>query len=772
MKIIAPIEMIGLRTHYQLYTYYYFAKKDYKLLKYAFYHIWYYFLYSLHIISKSKFYRLYWDYFSKINPSEEVMQELRRHVLCQKNELNCDYKDLIFIAYAPRSFLQFLEIEGSLIALEDMGDQRKTVVQVLKQRNVDKYACVESADYYLHKNAEKLLKLKKGKLIEKSKLDFIFDLLRQFVCLLFLSFVITVFSLFLTPLDSYLVFQYLLHSIIIILNFIPVFTLMLVLFGVLNSLRKSFFITGLFFIVMVEINRFKMSFRDDPFVFMDVKYAKEAAQMTNNYQLFVDKATFLIIVVFLIFIILLLLVKKHKLNHPVLRLTCVFFPVLIFSQSYHLLYQNSTIYESTWNDAFGNRWKEGDQFVARGFNYSFIRSYNSSYITEPENYDEKKAAEILSQYETIDMKNEEKVHVIAIMLEAYNDLSVLVPEGEIAQEVYHNFHEIQNTSYSGFLYTDIFAGGTIATERSFLSGYSSGYEYRFPSETYVSYFKSQGYYTEAMHPCFGWFYNRKNVNMVGFGFDNFDYHENKYESIIKDTPIEETFGGFLYDIDFFQQIIQGYEKNKDRNMPYFNFSVTYQNHGPYSSGRLTDAEYLKWHENYDIDTYNIVNNYLADIYKTDQALKVLYDYIQAEKEPIILVLFGDHNPYLGEENASFTMLGIDLDLGNEIGGCNYYQTPYLITANQAAKDTLKSDFHGRGETISPIFLMNEMFQVAGLNIGSPYSRYLNDLKQRMHVINPLYIKQDGVYILRDFYEDEEDLLKNFYYVEYFQQHGE
>ena len=57
--------------------------------------------------------------------------------------------------------------------------------------------------------------------------------------------------------------------------------------------------------------------------------------------------------------------------------------------------------------------------------------------------------------------------------------------------------------------------------------------------------------------------------------------------------------------------------------------------------------------------------------------------------------------------------------------------------------------------------MNEMFQVAGLNIGSPYSRYLNDLKQRMHVINPLYIKQDGVYILRDFYEDEEDLLKNY-----------
>ena len=210
--------MIRLRDHYQLYTYYYFAKKDYKLLKYAFYHIWYYFLYSLHIISKSKFYRLYWDYFSKISPSEEVVQELRRHVLCQKNELNCDYKDLIFIAYAPRPFLQFLEIEGSLIALEDMDDQRKTVVQVLKQRHVDKYACVESSDYYLHKNAEKLLKLKKGELIEKSKLDFIFDLLRQFVCLLFLSFVITGFSLFLTPLNSYLVFQYLLHPIIIILK--------------------------------------------------------------------------------------------------------------------------------------------------------------------------------------------------------------------------------------------------------------------------------------------------------------------------------------------------------------------------------------------------------------------------------------------------------------------------------------------------------------------------------------------------------------------------
>ena len=38
--------------------------------------------------------------------------------------------------------------------------------------------------------------------------------------------------------------------------------------------------------------------------------------------------------------------------------------------------------------------------------------------------------------------------------------------------------------------------------------------------------------------------------------------------------------------------------------------------------------------------------------------------------------------------------------------CNYYCTPYLIHANEAARDALGFDFVGEGPKISPCFLMN------------------------------------------------------------------
>ena len=52
-----------------------------------------------------------------------------------------------------------------------------------------------------------------------------------------------------------------------------------------------------------------------------------------------------------------------------------------------------------------------------------------------------------------------------------------------------------------------------------------------------------------MHPIYGWFYNRRNVNDY-LGFQNFDYYENKY------SKIQEA---FLSDMEF-DYIIEGYEK--------------------------------------------------------------------------------------------------------------------------------------------------------------------------------------------------------------------
>ena len=79
---------------------------------------------------------------------------------------------------------------------------------------------------------------------------------------------------------------------------------------------------------------------------------------------------------------------------------------------------------------------------------------------------EKQVKTILSNYEEVDMPEEKKVNIVSIMLEAYCDLSVY--DGiTFSVDPYQNFHKLQEISCHGSLYTNIFAGGTIATERSF-----------------------------------------------------------------------------------------------------------------------------------------------------------------------------------------------------------------------------------------------------------------------------------------------------------------
>src|SRR5690606_4697628 len=118
---------------------------------------------------------------------------------------------------------------------------------------------------------------------------------------------------------------------------------------------------------------------------------------------------------------------------------------------------------------------------------------------------------------------------------------------------------------------------------------------------------------QAMHPNFGWFYNRRNVNNY-LGFQDFDYYENKYVAV-GEQP--------LRDWEFFDYIIKDYEDNKKKDKPYMNFSVTYQNHGPYSLQKETDIDYLKRQENDHEETYNMINNYFSGIKSTGDSLKKL-----------------------------------------------------------------------------------------------------------------------------------------------------
>ena len=110
------------------------------------------------------------------------------------------------------------------------------------------------------------------------------------------------------------------------------------------------------------------------------------------------------------------------------------------------------------------------------------------------------------------------------------------------------------------------------TERCFLTGYSTLGNFRGRTNAYPWYFREQGYTVEGLHPCYEWFYNRLNIN-ENLGFENYYYVENYFGQF--------TDGTVAMDDIFFPELIKAYELGTMGDKPYFNFSVTYQGHGPY-----------------------------------------------------------------------------------------------------------------------------------------------------------------------------------------------
>lgn len=520
---------------------------------------------------------------------------------------------------------------------------------------------------------------------------------------------------------------------LMLMNLIPIFIVMTFIYLLSNRLWVGFLSSWALFVTMSIVNKFKLTFRDDPFTFLDITLIKESMEMKTKYEIHLTRNMIILFIGLIMITVILKILMNYKISSRKIRwslLGCIcVLSIIIFGKPYF----DYETYASVGDKSLINIWSESQQYQSKGFIYPFIYSIKNARDVKLEGYDEAKAKEQLSKYSYEDIPEDRKVNVIAIMLEAYNDFSKF-DDVEFGIDPYKNFHELQKESLHGTLVTNIFAGGTVDTERAFLTGFSTHPRYLKNTNSFVRYFKEQGYRTEAMHPIYGWFYNRRNINEF-LGFDSFDYYENKYQALQE---------AFYEDMEFFDFIIEGYENSKKNNQPYFNFTVTYQNHGPYSNEKYSEDQYLAKKSHYDEENYNIVNNYLSGIYKTDFAMKKLVDYFRNEDEPTVVIFFGDHNPWLGESSLGYSMLDISLDMSSEEGFLNYFETPYIIWGNDAAKEVLNKDFTGQGNVISPMFLMPEIFQYFQWE-GNEYMQFLTEFKASVDVINKVYFKENGKY---------------------------
>lgn len=370
-----------------------------------------------------------------------------------------------------------------------------------------------------------------------------------------------------------------------------------------------------------------------------------------------------------------------------------------------------------------------------GIAMAMVSNVRQMRIQEPESYSQMEIEDLYKNYVSPgEEKTNSNPNVIAIMNESFSDLSVI--SDMLDSNLYMPFfNSLEKNTVKGSVAVSVIGGGTSNTEYEFLTGNSMAfmlgtvpYQQFVIKDSYstVGIFKEMGYHATAIHPYYKSGYNRERVYPY-LGFDEFY----SFDDFINPKLSRDI---YITDEESYSKVIQVFEENQKINQPVFVFNVTMQNHGEYSTGYYNeDRIKIPGKEGQFPD----VEEYLTLIKESDDAFRGLIDYFSTVQSPTVVIMFGDHQPYAGDDFYS-EMLGKPLDELplEERQVC--FEVPFIIWANY---DIEEQD----NIMTSANYLASILFQVSGLE-RVPYQNYLLQLKDEIAAMNTFgYFGSDGIW---------------------------
>ena len=524
------------------------------------------------------------------------------------------------------------------------------------------------------------------------------------------------------------------------LNILPVVLLLLLVYALVGCPWISFLCTGVVVWGFSLGNYYKLRFRDDPLMFEDMRNIREAGSivLTEGYDMTPDLRVWFGLACLVLGTLFLRFLVRGRLNRKA-RISMLLASVLLWIPMWNTCTDSVTYLMKTSNTAYINQWASTQVYISKGFVYPFLYSTTTAGLAAPEGYDKEETAALLEAYTDADIPDAQKVDLIVLQLEAFSDLSRITNvEGIDWEKAYGIYHGIEAESLSGDLITNVFAAGTVDTERAVLTGFAHYRESRANINSHVWYLRDQGYTVEGSHPSSGWFYNRKNINRH-MGISTNYFLENWYERFYPNGAVA------AMDDVLFPELYALYRTHRDQSdAPYFSFNVTYQGHGPYSTQRLFNTQEFT-DGRYSEAAVNIVDNYLTSLADTAVQLRAMLDQFSTEERPVVILGYGDHKPWLGDGNSVYYELGINIDVSSEEGFRNYYGTRYFIWANDAAQKLLNMELSGEGPDVSSCFLMNLLFDRLGWT-GDAWMQATTEIWRTLPVVTSIgrYEQTDGV----------------------------
>lgn len=601
------------------------------------------------------------------------------------------------------------------------------------------------------------IKLHLPQICKKLKLDKFFIFLKRIFNRQLLK---KVFLLIIVPIFIYLYCQFLCNGKFIFekprmkLNFLLIYFVIGIFYCLIGKVKISLYLTVVVTFATGFVNHFVTSFRGTPLVPWDIFSFNVALTVLPTFKFSFSKNLVFGILLFILAIFTLKKVKIKSYRNNKFKIIYRFI-VACITLSFFINFYTTNLIEKFELD---ENWDPKEEYHNNGLMASLFKQSRNLIITQPDGYDVDSLSQLASSIEVPIAKHNEDFeypNIIAIMNESFADLST-IGKFSTSEDYLPYFRTLSENTIKGNLHVSIFGAQTPNSEWEFLTSNSMAFvpKRTIPYQQYVlrnsyslaSILKKQGYSTTAMHCYYPQGYNR-NIAYPRLGFNSY-YHLYTMHNLeyVREYPS---------DLSTYKNIIKLYEQ-KSEGEKLFNFTLTMQNHGSYTDENFENTIIA---EN---GQYPKLNQYLSLIKLADNALEYLLNYFSNQEEHTIIILFGDHQPYVEDEFYNSLLSQKYADINSKEATEQKYITPFMIWANY----DIDEEKYNSVKDISVNYLASLLLDVANIQ-KTPYLEFLDNLREEIPIITGNgYVDKNNIY--HDFSEETEysELLNNYHYLQF------
>lgn len=516
-----------------------------------------------------------------------------------------------------------------------------------------------------------------------------------------------------------------LNKIALLFTFVFLFLLETLVLIVTGSIRFSVVTMAVFIAVIGIANRFVISFRGMALSGADLFSIGTAMSVAGGYTYKVDWYIYMEVVLTFAICLVSLKLRRDRILKPVVRLAALFVWCIVSGSYYYICCKTDFLEE---HDIRSTGFTH--QLRYKNYDMIFTTLTTCFYLSvdKPDGYSVSKVEEIAEPYVsgTAGTASGRKTpNLIVLMNESFADYENIGNGLDLSEDNMPFVHSLTENTIKGYAYVSIFGGNTPNSEYEFLTGNTMGFLpessvgfnlfVRGNLPSIASELKSEGYTTLAMHPYRGTNY-RRNIVYPQIGFDTFYTRDDfKNPSYIRNYISDQTLA---------ERIVSEFEQNKETGKLFFSWNVTVQNHGDYFAKNTKNLDMSIGVENPEVDQTR-TKIYVNLIRQSDAMFEYLVDTFSKEEEPVVIVMFGDHQANLGDNTYEYLLGKKDEDLTPE-ERMEKYKIPFVIWANYDIQE----------ETIEKTSL-NYLYSILADRLGFPmtgYQKYLLDLSEEIPVL--------------------------------------